>query len=114
MVAAKYLLGIRYNIELVPLLRSNRAIRAACGLRGHDAQPSVICRFFERLSRHQDLFEAALARLVDRVVNAIAERKTERQPVPGRVVKLDTTDVPAGWMCPTNRSAIRRPGGASA
>ena len=96
-VLTKYLLGLRYNVELVALLRSNPAIRDACGFTDHAPNESIVCRFFKRLTHHQDLVEAALARLVDRVVVAIAERKAERQPVPSRLVALDSTDIP-GWV----------------
>ena len=96
-VLTKYLLGIRYNVELVALLRANPAIRDACGFTDHAPNESIVCRFFKRLTHHQDLVEAALARLVDRVVAAIAERKDERQPAPGRFVALDSTDIP-GWV----------------
>lgn len=113
-VAAKYLLGIRYNVELVALLRSNPAIRDACGFGDTTPNESVVCRFFKRLSRHQDLFEAAIVRLVDRVAAAIRERKTERQPAPGSVVALDSTDIAAWadtcrqWQCdPQARWGIR-------
>ena len=96
-ILTKYLLGIRYNVELVAMLRSNAAVRQCCGFGLATPNESVVCRFFKRLTQHQDLVETALTRLIDRVAGAVAERKGDRQPPVGWLVALDSTDIDA-WV----------------
>ncbi len=54
----KYVLGLRYNIELVRLLRADPQIRLLCGFGDAVPNASVICRFFQRLTCHSDLVES--------------------------------------------------------
>ena len=92
-VLTKYLLGIRYNVELVALLRSNAAARDACGFDDGIPNESIVCRFFKRLTRHRGLVEDAVHRLVNRVAEAINERKTPKQPPAGLMMAIDSTDI---------------------
>ena len=90
---AKYLLGIRYNVELVALLRSNRAVADACGFDATTPNESIVCRFFKRLTNHQGLVDEALTALRDRLVDAVNERKGAHEPAVGQVVAIDSTDI---------------------
>ena len=90
----KYLLGLRYNVELVALLRSDDAVRTICGFDGEPApSESMVSRFYKRLSEHQGLVDDALHGLVDRVAEAIDERRKPNEPRPGEAMAIDSTDI---------------------
>ena len=93
---SKYLLGIDYNVELVAQLRSDAFLRDACGFED-DSTPneSVVCRFYKRLTHHQDLVDEAVHALVDRLAEAIDERREPNDPKPGHVMAIDSTDIEA-------------------
>ena len=90
----KYLLGLRYNVELVALLRSDDAVRTICGFAVEPApSESMVSRFYKRLSEHQGLVDDALHGLVDRVAEAIDERRKPNEPRPGETMAIDSTDI---------------------
>ena len=91
---SKYLLGIDYNVELVAQLRSDAFLRDACGFED-DSTPneSVVCRFYKRLTSHQDLVDDAVHILVDRLAEAIDECRKPDDPKPGHVMAIDSTDI---------------------
>ena len=95
---SKYLLGIDYNVELVAQLRSDAYLRDVCGFGGDSPSPStpnesVVCRFYKRLTAHQDLVDDAVRILVDRLAEAIDESRKPDDPKPGRVMAIDSTDI---------------------
>jgi len=97
---SKYLLGIDYNAELVDQLRTDPHLRDACGFdevagdgRPRTPNESVVSRFYNRLSAHQDLVDNALRGLTDELAKAIDERRQDDDPAPGRVMAIDSTDV---------------------
>ena len=91
----KYLLGIRYNVELVALLRSNPRVRQICGFGESVPNESIVCRFFKRLTNHQDLVDQAIERLVDRLAAAVDVQKDATAPPVGTIVAIDSTDIEA-------------------
>ena len=109
-VLTKYLLGLRYNVELVALLRSNASVRDACGFGDTTPNESVLCRFFKRLASHQDLLHDAMHHLIDRLAEAINEHKTERQPAAGRMMAIDSTDIES--FCDVSRKPYTDPDAA--
>ena len=96
-VLTKYLLGLRYYAELVDLLRTNTRVCDLCGFEQGTPNASVVCRFFKRLTYHQDLVEQAIHRLVDNVAEAVNERRDAKRPLVGRALAIDSTDIPA-WV----------------
>ena len=97
-VLSKYLLSIDYNVELVAQLRTDSALRDACGFDdvsggGSTPNESIVCRFFKRLSEHRDLVDDALRGLTDELAKAIDERREDGDPAAGRVMAIDSTDV---------------------
>ena len=92
-VLTKYLLGIDYNVELVDLLRSNRAVADACGFGSTTPNASVVCRFFKRLMHHQDLVNEAIAYLRDKLIDRVNACKQEHEPSVGEIVAIDSTDI---------------------
>ena len=92
---AKYLLGIRYNVELVALLHSNRAVADACGFDDTTPNESIVCRFFKRLTNHQGLVDEAMASLRARLIDSVNDHKRDHEPAVGEVVAIDSTDIEA-------------------
>ncbi len=98
----KHLLSIRYNVELVARLRVSPILRRVCGF--DDAAPTetAICRFFKRLTRHQDLVDEAIAAVVSRLKETIdASRQSgelpRKAPPVGAALAIDSTDIEA-WV----------------
>ena len=92
---SKYLLNLRYNVELVALLRSNPAFRDACGFSDASPNTSVVCRFFRRLTAHADLVADAAAIVRDRLTDTVNQRRRDDEPLVGRLVTIDSTDIEA-------------------
>ena len=90
-ILTKYLLGLRYNSELIDLLRTNSTVYHHCGFTTGVPSPSIISRFVKRLTHHQDLVDAAIRRLANKLAEAI-----KTQPV-GHALAIDSTDIPA-WV----------------
>ena len=78
----KYILSIRYNVELVDRLRSSRKLRQICEF---DQVPSesTFCRFFRRLTNFQDL--------VEQVLISITGKISAKLPHFGKILATDAT-----------------------
>lgn len=90
-ILTKYLLGLRYNSELIDLLRSNSTVYRLCGFTRGLPSPSIISRFVKRLTHHQDLVDDAIRGLVNKLADVI------KAPRVGHTLAIDSTDIPA-WV----------------
>ena len=80
----KYILRIRYNVELVDRLRGSAKLREVCGFDdGIIPSESTFCRFFNRLTDFQTLVEQCLIAITDQI-----ELKL---PHFGKIVAADAT-----------------------
>lgn len=98
----KDLLSIRYNVELVARLRSDPRLRFMCGFGDQAPSEWAICRFFKRLTLHQDLVDEAMASIVNQLKETIdASRQNgelpPNRPSLGHVLAIDSTDIGA-WV----------------
>ena len=80
----KYILRIRYNVELTDRLRSSARLREICGF-GQVPSESTFCRFFGRLANFQRMVEQCLAAITDQIGLKL--------PDLGRIVAIDSTAV---------------------
>ena len=92
----KYVLNIRYTVDLVGRLRTSRRLREVCGVENQVPSESTFSRFFKRLSRpeHQVLVEDCLNQLTGELKGHI--------PDIGESVAIDSTDVEA-WANPNRK-----------
>ena len=79
----KYILRVRYNVELVDRLRGSSRLREVCGFDGPVPSESTFCRFFSRLADYQPLVEKCL--------NTITDQISLKLPDFGKVVAADAT-----------------------
>ena len=79
----KYILRVRYNVELVDRLRGSAKLREVCGFNGPVPSESTFCRFFARLTYYQPLVEKCL--------NTITSQIGQKLPDFGKVVAADGT-----------------------
>ena len=79
----KYILRIRYNVELVDRLRGSSRLRDVCGFNGSVPSESTFCRFFSRLADYQALVEQAL--------NTVTDQIRQKLPDFGNIVAADST-----------------------
>ena len=63
----KYILRVRYNVELVDRLRGSAKLREICGFPGPVPSESTFCRFFNRLTYFQPLVEQCLNKITDQI-----------------------------------------------
>ena len=101
--STKYLLGIRYNVDLIALLRTNSTVRQLCGFSSSIPSESIFSRFFKRLTNHQDLVDRAIQDVVNRLAAAVNMQKDLDKPRVGRILAIDSTDIPA-WVNTTKKS----------
>ena len=97
----RYLLRLRYTRDLIAQLNASRLLRRVCGLRETVPHEGTFSRFYARLAEHQDLVDAAIAQLAERVGAEIERLRGEGAlpddaPEPGRMVSIDSSDV-AAW-----------------
>lgn len=78
----KYILRIRYNVELVDRLRGSSRLREVCGFNEVPSE-STFCRFFSRLADYQHLVEQCLISVTDQIGLKLANF--------GKVVTVDST-----------------------
>ena len=80
----KYILRIRYNVELTDRLRGSAKLREICGF---DQVPSesTFCRFFSRLAYFQPMVERCLITITDQIGLKL--------PDLGKIVAVDSTAV---------------------
>ena len=79
----KYILTIRYNVDLIERLRRSPKLRRICGFDGAVPSESTFSRFFSRLTDYQDL--------VDKILATITDRLSEKLPNFGKIVAADST-----------------------
>ncbi|MYC32664.1 MAG: transposase [Chloroflexi bacterium] len=94
-VLCKYLLSIRYNIELVQLLRTDPRLREVCGLGDRVPSESMVSRFFKRLTAHQDLIDEAIRALISKIARLIDNQSALTDEGVGSMIAIDSTDVPS-------------------
>ena len=96
----RYLLKLRYTRDLIAQLKASRLLRRVCGLREAVPHEGTFSRFYARLAEHQDLVDAAIADVADRVGAELARLQDEgvvpeKAPAPGRMVAIDSSDIEA-------------------
>ena len=96
----RYLLRLRYTRDLIAQLKASRLLRRVCGLRETVPHEGTFSRFYARLAEHQDLVDAAIAQLAERVGAEIEQLREdgalpENVPAPGQMVAIDSSDVEA-------------------
>ena len=102
LVLSKYVLGIRFNVELLVRLRGSRVFRQVCGFEERTPSESTVSRFVGRLAEHQELLEECFTALTAQ----------QRGPLKGfgRVVAVDSTSVET--FSNPNRKVISDPDAA--
>ena len=93
-ILSKYLLGIRFNCDLIQRLRTDTRLRELCGLGDRVPSESMVSRFFGRLSAHQDLVDQATRDLVRKLARQIDYRTDIWDHPVGAMIAIDSTDVP--------------------
>ena len=96
----RYLLKLRYTRDLIAQLKASRLLRRVCGLREAVPHEGTFSRFYARLAEHQDLVDAAIADVADRIGAELARLQDEgvvpeKAPAPGRMVAIDSSDIEA-------------------
>ena len=98
----KYVLRIRYNVELADRLRSSSKLREICGFGGSVPSESTFSRFFSRLTHYQPS--------VERCLTAITDRIGLKLPNFGKLVAIDSTAV-VTYGNPNRRTKLGDPCG---
>lgn len=93
-ILCRYLLGIRYQCELVQRLRTDPRLREICGLDDRTPSESMVSRFLKRLTLHQDLVDAAIRQLVTEIARRIDHQSGPDDHAVGAMIAIDSTDVP--------------------
>ena len=96
----RYLLKLRYTRDLIDQLKTSRLLRRVCGLKEIVPNESTFSRFYRRLAQHQDLVDAAIVGVVDRVSEELDRLRVEgvipeNAPKPGEMVAIDSSDIEA-------------------
>ncbi len=110
---SKFVLKIRFNLELLERLRGSRRLREICGF--HDAIPSesTFSRFTTRLADHQPLVEQCFRNVTEEVRDLLPKVQQppgqQEQPVQplGTVVAVDSTLFPS--FSNANRPVVSDP-----
>ena len=110
-ILVKYLLHLRYVRDLIALLHANRPLRRVCGFRDTVPSESTFSRFYARLAQHQDLVDQAIATASHVISVALADDIAEgklppKSPDPGRVIAIDSSDIPAFAAISRHRSSV--------
>ena len=110
-ILVKYLLHLRYVRDLIALLHANRPLRRVCGFRDTVPSESTFSRFYARLAQHQDLVDQTIATASHVISVALANDITEgklppKSPDPGRVIAIDSSDIPAFAAISRHRSSV--------
>ena len=92
-VLVKYLRNLRYNTDLIDTLRTDHHIRQMCGLGDRVPSPSMLSRFFDRLSFHEDLVHKAFLDIVNDLARQIDMRTSWDAPGAGAILAIDSTDI---------------------
>ena len=105
LVLCKYILGIRFNVELLDRLRVSRRLRAVCGFPGRVPTEGTLSKFTTRLMEFQPLLHECLAQATGELRDALAE--VDGVAPLGDEVAVDSTAVET--FANPNRSVIRDP-----
>ena len=106
-ILCKYLLGIRYNVDLVARFRTDLRLREICGLGDRVPSESMVSRFFRRLCAHQDLVDQAIRELINRLARLIDHQSAPGVDTVGSMIAIDSTDVPT--FANPNRELVTDP-----
>ena len=98
----KYILRVRYNVELTDRLRGSSKLREICGFGGAVPSESTFCRFFSRLTYFQAL--------VEQCVVAVTDQLGLKLPDLGKIVAVDSTAVET-YENPNRKTARGEPCG---
>lgn len=82
---AKYLLNIRYNVDLVQTLKRSPGLRKVCGFDDDTPSEPTISYFTRKLKEHQHL--------IDECFNQVTEKVREYLPDLGDEVAIDSTAI---------------------
>ena len=102
-VLTKYVLGIRYNVELLDRLRADRSLRDVCGFGASVPSEPTLSRFTTRLLLHQGALTAALASVTTQLRNALPDDA----PPLGESLAVDSTAVET--FANPNRKRVKDP-----
>ena len=109
----KFVLKIRYNVELLERLRGSPRLRGICGFTGAIPSESAFSRFVSRLAGHQNFLENCFAGVTSLLRGLLptgkprSGRPEEPPPPLGEVVAVDSTAV-ASYGNP-NRKRVSDP-----
>ena len=106
---SKYVLTIRYNLELLERLRGSAGFREVCGFSEGVPSESTFSRFVTRLSKFEDLVKQCLTGVTDEI-REVLPRCKEDGPELGEVVVVDSTIFPS--FSNPNRSVVSDPDAA--
>ena len=105
LVLSKYILGIRFNVELLDRLRASRRFRSVCGFPGKVPSEPTLSKFTTRLMEFQPLLHECLAQATGELRDALAE--VDGTAPLGETVAVDSTAVET--FANPNRKVIRDP-----
>ena len=105
LVLSKYILGIRFNVELLDRLRTSRRFRSVCGLPGKVPSEPTLSKFTTRLMEFQPLLHECLGQATGELRDALAE--VEGAAPLGEAVAVDSTAVET--FANPNRTVIKDP-----
>ena len=91
----KYLRGIRYNTDLIRALHSEPRLRDMCGLGDRVPSASMLSRFFQHLTRHEDLVRQARLEMASEIARLVDYRSKPDARAAGSIIAIDSTDVPS-------------------
>ena len=103
LVLSKYVLGVRFNLEVLAQLKTSRKFRQVCGFGKATPSEGTFSRFTTRLMIHQDVLNEVL----DSVTTDLRDALPEDAPPLGETLAVDTTAVET-WSNP-NRTVVRDP-----
>ena len=104
-VLSKYILGIRFNVELLDRLRASRRLRAVCGFPGRVPSEGTLSKFTTRLMYLQPRLHECFAQTTGELRDALAG--VEGAAPLGETVAVDSTAVET--FANPNRTVIRDP-----
>ena len=92
---SKYILGVRYNLELLDRLRGSKTFRQICGFLDAVPSESALSRFTTRLMNHQPLVKECLTGATSGLRDLLpGDKDQDREPL-GGTVAIDSTLFPS-------------------
>lgn len=89
----KCLLNIRYNTDLLDRLRTDPQLRELCGLGDRVPSPSMLSRFYKRLTLYNELVYKAVTDLATILARLVDNQSGLEDPGVGSILAIDSTDV---------------------